>query len=103
MILTAQNSQPTAGAIVYKTALDNRLSPGAPRNTELIATCPWCGRTFAPRQTGGHDQQFCRPACRRALHAAARRWALTELAAGRLRLNAIKAGLPATCALDTAA
>src|SRR3954451_21547262 len=63
--------------------------------------CAWCDRPFTPRQTGGHDQRFCRPSCRRALHAAARRWALAELAAGRLALSAIKNGLPATRALAT--
>jgi hypothetical protein len=66
-----------------------------------VISCRWCDRQFSPRQTGGHDQHFCRPACRRALHAEARRWVLAELAAGRMPLNAIKAGLPATCALGT--
>ena len=71
--------------------------------SEMLPSCSWCGRPFTPRRTGGHDQHFCRPACRRALHAEARRWVLAELAAGRLSLSTIKKGLPATRALDTAA
>ena len=63
--------------------------------------CCWCGRPFTPRRTGGRDQHCCRPPCRRALHSAAWRWVLAELAAGRLPLAAVKAGLPATCALAT--
>jgi hypothetical protein len=59
-------------------------------------SCRWCDREFTPRRTGGHEQQFCRPSCRRALHAAARRWTLSELSAGRLSLDAIRNGLPAT-------
>jgi hypothetical protein len=63
--------------------------------------CPWCNRPVTPRQTGGRDQRFCRPSCRRAFHAAARTWALAELAAGRLTVAQIMNGLPATCALAT--
>lgn len=69
--------------------------------TDHPPLCAWCGRRFTPRQTGGHDQRFCRPSCRRALHAAVRRWALAELAAGRLNLAAIRTGLPAPRALAT--
>src|ERR1051326_7073584 len=76
------------------------LSYSAPGIREVAPVCPWCDRPFVPRRTGGLDQRFCRPSCCRALHAEARRWVLAELAAGRLPLNAIKAGLPATCALD---
>jgi hypothetical protein len=65
--------------------------------------CRWCSRQFVPRETGGHDQQFCSPSCRRALHSTARRWTLAELAAGRLPLAAIKKGVPATRALVTEA
>jgi hypothetical protein len=61
--------------------------------------CTWCSRRFTPRQTGGRDQRFCRPSCRRALHAAARGWMLSELAAGRLTVGHIRKGSPATCAL----
>ena len=67
----------------------------------MMTACPcsWCGRQFTPRLTGGRDQRFCRPSCRRALHAAARAWVLAEIAAGRLNLGAIKNRLPAPCAL----
>ena len=63
--------------------------------------CPWCNRPFISRRTGGHDQRFCRPSCRRALHAAARGWVLAELAAGRLTISQIRDGIPGTCALAT--
>jgi len=69
--------------------------------TDHPLLCAWCGRRFGARQTGGHDQRFCRPFCRHALHATVRRWALAEVAAGRLSLAAIKTGLPATRALAT--
>jgi hypothetical protein len=38
------------------------------------------------------------PSCRRAYHEAARAWALGELAAGRLPVQAIQNAFPATCA-----
>ena len=65
----------------------------------VSCACPWCGRQFTPRLTGGKDQRFCRSSCRRALHAAARAWALAEIAADRLDLDAIRNGLPAPRAL----
>jgi len=55
--------------------------------------CPWCDRPFGARQTGGRAQRFCREECRRNFHAAARRWALAELAAGRLTISALKNAL----------
>ena len=67
----------------------------------MAPACAWCDRPFTPRHTGGHDQRFCRQSCRRALHSVVRRWVLAELAAGRLSLDAIKSGLPATRALIT--
>ena len=81
------------------------MIPNLPRPEAAIPeqlSCSWCARYFEPRRTGGRDQHFCRPACRRALHAEARSWVLTELAAGRLPLNVIKSGTPATCALEAA-
>jgi hypothetical protein len=60
--------------------------------------CAWCGRAFAARR-GGREQRFCRPFCRRDFHEAARAWALSELAAGRLSVHSITNAGPATCAL----
>lgn len=42
--------------------------------------CPWCGRVFVPRRTGGRGQRFCSPACRRAFDAAARAKGRAEIA-----------------------
>src|SRR6185312_1087663 len=39
-----------------------------------------------PRSSGGRSRRFCRSSCRRSFHAAARAWALAELAAGRVTL-----------------
>jgi hypothetical protein len=72
---------------------------GAAQNGSALYLCAWCDRPFTPRRTGGHDQRFCRLSCRRGFHATARQWTLSELAAGRLSLAAIKNGLPATRAL----
>jgi hypothetical protein len=51
--------------------------------------CSWCTRLFRPRR-GGHAQRFCRPACRRAFHAAARAWVLDAIASGALTLADIR-------------
>jgi hypothetical protein len=61
--------------------------------------CPWCGRAFTPRATGGHPQMFCEPACRRSFHAEARTWVLAELAAGHVAISKIKNRPAATRAL----
>jgi hypothetical protein len=53
-------------------------------------SCVWCERLFRPRKNGGRSQRFCRPSCRRAFHAAARTWALDELAAGRVTVADLK-------------
>jgi len=65
--------------------------------------CLWCDRTFAPRTSGGKPQHFCRPACRRALDAAGRRWIAAALADGRLSIDALRSGSPGTRALPVAA
>jgi hypothetical protein len=50
----------------------------------MTACCPWCGKNFQPRSSGGTDQRFCRPACRQAFWTAARRWVMRAVAAGLL-------------------
>jgi hypothetical protein len=64
--------------------------------------CLWCGREFTARCDGGKAQRFCRPACRRAFHAAARTWALDAIASGRLTVAEIRNGPPAPRALPPA-
>jgi hypothetical protein len=66
-------------------------------------SCSWCDRPFRARGSGGRPQRFCRPSCRRAFHAAARAWALDELAAGQVTVGDFKNGLYATRALVPAA
>jgi hypothetical protein len=61
------------------------------------ARCPWCGSIFKPR-CGGTAQRFCRPACRRALDAAGRRWVEAAIASGALsmaELNRAAGEIPA--------
>jgi hypothetical protein len=65
--------------------------------------CFWCDRLFRPRQDGGKQQNFCRPSCRRAFHAALRVWALDAVGGGALTITDIKNGLNATRALLPAA
>jgi hypothetical protein len=75
--------------------------PGALGGATAAATaiCAWCGKRFSPRSSGGRPQRFCRPACRRVCHEAARTWALAELAAGRLTVADLRNAPPTTCAL----
>ena len=61
--------------------------------------CTWCTRTFVRRTTGGHAQRFCRPDCRRAFDAAARRWVAKAIADGTLTLDELRDGPTATRAL----
>jgi hypothetical protein len=58
------------------------------------SSCYWCDRPFRPRQTGGRAQRFCKMSCRRAFHAAARRWALDAIGAGMLTIDHIRKGVP---------
>jgi len=53
--------------------------------------CLWCGRKFDPRK-GGSPQDFCRPAHKRALETAARRYVRHEIAQGRLTVLKVKTG-----------
>jgi hypothetical protein len=61
--------------------------------------CQWCGKSFDPRSDGGKAQRFCRPACRRALDAAGRRWMAAALASGGLTIASLRDGPAATRAL----
>lgn len=63
------------------------------------SSCYWCNRAFRPRQTGGRAQRFCKMTCRRAFHAAARRWALDAVESGALTLGDLKKGFQSTRAL----
>jgi hypothetical protein len=63
-------------------------------------SCPWCDRPFQTRRDGGKRQVFCRAACRRAFHAAARSWVLGELAAGHIAISDVKNGPLTTRALS---
>jgi len=62
-----------------------------------------CNRPFRLRKTGGRAQRFCRSTCRRAFHAAARRWALDAIEAGVLSITDLKKGTQPTCALPETA
>jgi hypothetical protein len=57
----------------------------------MTVCCPWCGRPFKPRATGGSDQRFCRAACRTAFWSAARRWVLRAFQTGLLSADVLKA------------
>jgi hypothetical protein len=61
--------------------------------------CLWCGSRFERRNDGGRAQRFCRPACRRALDAAGRRWIAGALASGALTSDMLRNGSPAIRAL----
>ena len=71
-------------AKAHNPALDAREAPAGPD-----AACLWCRAAYARRATGGRPQKFCGSGCRRACHAAARRWAVLELEAGRLTVETV--------------
>jgi hypothetical protein len=71
--------------------------------TASATSCPWCGRGFRPRVSGGRTQRFCQPRCRRSFHAAARSWALDAVAAGTLTVGDLQASYKARCALRVSA
>jgi hypothetical protein len=56
----------------------------------MTVCCPWCGRSFRPRTSGGSDQRFCRAARRTAFWTAARRWVMRAFQAGLLSPEALK-------------
>jgi len=93
MLLHACHRVPPA----FAAALIEATLPAGAMSEAL--SCYWCDRPFRARQGGGRAQRFCRPPCRRAFHAAARAWALDELAAGRVTVGDFKNGLAATRAL----
>jgi hypothetical protein len=64
-----------------------------------VTKCLWCGRAFTPRATGGKRQRFCRPACRRALDAAGRRYIEVALVAGTLTIPELRNASRTTRAL----
>jgi hypothetical protein len=61
----------------------------------MTALCPWCGRVFRPRTTGGSDQRFCGAGCRHAFWTAARRWVMLAIETGLLSADVLKA-IPAS-------
>jgi hypothetical protein len=67
------------------------------------SACLWCGKGFTPRRDGGKPQVFCRPACRRALDAAGRRWVADAIAAGALTVDALRNAVVTTRALPPGA
>lgn len=64
------------------------------------SVCRWCGRAFQ-RRGGGRVQRFCRPACRRALDAAGRRFVADALASGLLTVADLGTHPAATRAFAT--
>ena len=58
---------------------------------EPDAACVWCESPYTARRGhGGPDQRFCSSECRAATHRAARRWAMREVAAGRLPVATLR-------------
>lgn len=49
-----------------------------------MTACLWCSASFAPRESGGKAQKFCRPAHRRAFDRAAREYVVRAIETGRL-------------------
>src|SRR5690242_2419814 len=56
-----------------------------------MTACLWCPALLPEERGRGSPRRFCSAACRQACHAAARRWAMTEIATGRLTIATIRA------------
>jgi hypothetical protein len=56
----------------------------------MTASCPWCGRAFRPRTSGGTDQRFCGASCRHAFWTAARRWVMLAIETGLLSADMLR-------------
>jgi hypothetical protein len=65
-----------------------------------VTKCLWCGHAFTPRASGGKRQRFCRPACRRAIDAAGRRYVEVAVADGALTIPDLRNASRATRALE---
>ncbi len=61
--------------------------------SEQAMSCLWCNTEFEPRASGGKPQRFCSPPCRRAFDTACRKYAMTEVYAGRLQVSALRIAL----------
>ena len=59
----------------------------------MTAACLWCTTGFEPRANGGSPQRFCSPQCRRAFDTACRKYAMTEVYAGRLPVSELRMAL----------
>jgi hypothetical protein len=70
---------------------DRRCGPPTTQQSAGEAHCVWCGRTFAPRATGGSAQKFCSSGHRQAFWIAARRWTMRAIEAGLLSVDYLKA------------
>jgi hypothetical protein len=72
--------------------LDHGCGPAvASHQSGIEAHCLWCGRTFAPRATGGSSQKFCSPGHRQQFWIAARRWTMRAIETGLLSVDCLKA------------
>ena len=56
----------------------------------MTAGCLWCSALLPAGRGRGSQRRFCSTDCRSAFHTAARRWALAEIAAGRLTVAQLK-------------
>ena len=56
----------------------------------MTALCLWCEGPLPAGRGRGSERRFCCADCRSAFHTAARRWALAEIAAGRLTVARLK-------------
>jgi hypothetical protein len=72
---------------------------GGMLTTEPSPSCPWCGKPFAPRRSGGSRQTFCGADCRHRFHRAARQWAESAVAAGILTIADLRSGPGEACTL----
>ena len=76
-----------------------RRVPDDDPTTEANGCSLWCGSRLGGRNDGDKAQRFCRPACRRALDAAGRRWIAGALASGALSSGDVRNGSLTTRAL----
>jgi hypothetical protein len=56
-----------------------------------MSDCPWCGREFHPRRSGGSPQRFCCKRCHNEFWTAGRRFVSAAVEDGTITVEALRA------------
>ena len=92
----------TASRVRQRFAFRGFAASKLTKHPENGRVCLWCSNSFEPRRSGGKQQMFCLPACRREFDVAARRWVAAAIATGVLTVDVLRNGRAPTRALVVA-